>query len=340
MICLYGYCTLNGGGILPRISRRKFMKKSFICFCVLLLVFCLIIPAAFAGQAGTVPALELPELQTGSIIPIPIKETPSNGPRESCYLYSPEDSDPTGYADPSITVNIGRGRIYETNYVYARVKIADPSQIRTALSAPFGSKNTTAGANIARHENAVFAINGDYFSEQNKGAVIRQGAESRMRCDGGCDVLIIDDMGDLTILPNATNDDVRDFPGTVVNALTFGPGLIINGEARYGFRSNAIATHKSAQRMCIAQTGELEYLLVTSEGPEDPGSTGLTLDQWIELIESFGNVQNAYNLDGGSSATMVFRKGDKNWAKINSPNNRKVRSIRDIIYFADAWSDE
>jgi hypothetical protein len=33
---------------------------------------------------------------------------------------------------------------------------------------------------------------------------------------------------------------------------------------------------------------------------------------------------------------MIFRKGKEYWAKING-NGSKKRSIRDIIYFADAW---
>ena len=44
--------------------------------------------------------------------------------------------------DPSISVRIGRGRIYKTNYVYARIKIAFPSQIRTLMSSESLSKKT------------------------------------------------------------------------------------------------------------------------------------------------------------------------------------------------------
>ena len=83
--------------------------------------------------------------------------------------------------------------------------------------------------------------------------------------------------------------------------------------------------------MCIAQVGELEYLCICAEGPEDKGSKGLVLEQFAELVASFG-VQNAYNLDGGSSATMVFQ-GDK----INSPNNPKRRPLCDMLYFSSAY---
>ena len=70
--------------------------------------------------------------------------------------------------------------------------------------------------------------------------------------------------------------------------------------------------------MAICQTGPLEYLLITSEGPQNPGSTGLSIYQFVDLVSSMPGVQNAYNLDGGSSSTLVFRMDGKNWQKINA----------------------
>ena len=37
---------------------------------------------------------------------------------------------------------------------------------------------------------------------------------------------------------------------------------------------------------------------------------------------------------------MVFRKNGKNWEKINAPKNGKIRPLKDIIFFADAWETE
>jgi exopolysaccharide biosynthesis protein len=95
------------------------------------------------------------------------------------------------------------------------------------------------------------------------------------------------------------------------------------------------AADRAAQRMCLAQLGPLEYMCISSEGPEDPGSTGLTLEQFAELVASFEGVTNAYNLDGGSSSTMVFNRD-----KVNSPNNPKRRPLKDIIYFASAYQPD
>ena len=98
------------------------------------------------------------------------------------------------------------------------------------------------------------------------------------------------------------------------------------------------ASDKPAQRMCIAQVGPLDYLCIYTEGPEDTGSTGLTLEQFADFVFSFEGVQNAYNLDGGVTTWMVFKQGTNSYAKINGTNPKK-RPIADILYFATAWQE-
>jgi exopolysaccharide biosynthesis protein len=67
---------------------------------------------------------------------------------------------------------------------------------------------------------------------------------------------------------------------------------------------------------------------VATEGPENANSVGLTLSQTAELMAGLG-CETAYNLDGGSSSTMVL-----NNLKINALSTHKVRPIWDILYFA------
>ena len=102
----------------------------------------------------------------------------------------------------------------------------------------------------------------------------------------------------------------------------------MDGERYTDLEKDEAAPEKLAQRICIAQTGPLSYLCVATEGPENEGSMGLTLEQFADYVSALGCV-NAYNLDGGSSSTVVL-----NNKKINSLSTRKVRPICDIIYFA------
>lgn len=307
-------------------------------------------PTEYIVGEKIVPTLPLPPLEEGKIVELPVEKDPKIGPHEECFIFEGDDTKaPTGYADPSITVNIGRGRAEYTfesggkqrtdtaNYIYAKVKIAHPSQIRTAMAGTLRTDNTSLGSSLAQREKAVVAINADYGGSKTfKGSVYRQGKELRLNSKGNVDVLVIDKNGDLVILPKATNEDVqRAAAEGAVNIFTFGPALVLDGQPQYGYTERSMDTEGRAQRMAIAQLGPLEYLLITSEGPEDPGCTGLSLDRFVDLVASFG-VKNAYNLDGGSCSTLIFRKNGK-WAKINAPKNPKKRPLKDIIYFADAW---
>ena len=260
------------------------------------------------------------------IVEIPLDAKTGIAPQEDGYVAHWQ------YEDPSLSIVITKDRIYDTDYVVARVKLANASQLRTAMAEGYKSQGTALGTSIAKRVKSTLAINGDYFSSRSgQGFVARQGVVYRTQCKGDFDVLIIDDKGDLHILPKAQNADIEAFEGTIIQGFTFGPGLVIDGVRQTGFEDMHNAAFKAAQRMCIAQVGELEYLCICAEGPEDKGSKGLVLEQFAELVASFG-VQNAYNLDGGSSATMVFQ-GDK----INSPNNPKRRPLCDMLYFSSAY---
>lgn len=260
------------------------------------------------------------------IVEIPLDAKIGIPPQESGYIAHWQ------YEDPSLSIQITKDRIYDTDYVVAHVKISNASQLRTAMAEGYKSQGTALGTSIAKRVKSTLAINGDFFSARHGlGLVARQGVVYRTKCDGTYDVLIIDENADLHILKAPTNADIEAFEGTIIQGFTFGPGLVIDGVKQTGFPNMQNAADKPAQRMCLAQVGPLEYLCITSEGPEDKGSTGLNLEQFAELVASFP-VQNAYNLDGGSSATMVFQ-GDK----INAPNNPKRRPLCDIIYFSSAY---
>ena len=272
-------------------------------------------------------------------IPVDVNEKTLTAPWPDCYVSDME------YEDPSISVKIEKGRAFDTNYLVARVRIATPGQLRTTMEGSYRNPTTIAATSMARRVKAVLAINGDYFSNRlGVGYVARQGVVYRNAADkteskSGLrfDVLLIDDKGDFHILPQATGADIEAFEGTVINGFSFGPGLVIDGERKSGFADMNNGAFVAAQRMCVAQTGELEYMCICSEGPEDQGSKGMTLEQFAQVVGGFEEIQNAYNLDGGSCAWMVFKKGDKQYEKINSPLNPKRRPISDIIYFCTAF---
>ncbi len=302
------------------------------------------------------PAAELPEAKGGQFAEITVEQDPMVGPHSGSYKRVLEGTKiASGYEDPSITVVIGKGRYKKTNYIYARVRIANPAQLRFAMAEEsLAKKTTTIGSKLAKRVNAVLSINGVLEADYKfKGPVVHNGewlrpdpvnpkaSLERWKTEEARDTLVIDTKGDLHILREATWGDVIDrineMGDEVANAFVFGPALILDGERQKVDYERGLSTTKPAQRVALCQMGELDYLIITSEGPEDPGSTGLKLWEFAELLELFGGIQQAYNLDGGASSTLNFKKGNSTWGKINSPKNNSERPLRDIIYFADAW---
>jgi len=238
-----------------------------------------------------------------------------------------------GYHDDSLDVRIEtfRNAADDTTVMAVYIKIADPTQIRTAMASRTWPSNKTAPvAAMVKSAKGVIGINGDYFGYHAQGIVVRNTRTLRFVPNKGRDTLIIDDKGDFTILTPTTRELYESFEGTVVHAFCFGPGLVIDGKVLDDLDSLTIdnGKGKKTQRIAIGQTGPLEYLVLTCEGPENKGSVGMNLLEFAQLCSDMGCI-NAYNLDGGSSCTVAMRG-----KKINALSSGKVRYVSDCIYFA------
>ncbi|MGN0794898.1 MAG: phosphodiester glycosidase family protein [Aristaeellaceae bacterium] len=269
-------------------------------------------------------------------------------PNPDCYL-----PDNGGYVDDSLSILIENTYWTEdvvqvdapaenvTTVMLIRVKLTDATQFRTALSGKYPSKQTARVEQMARQNNAVLAINGDFFNYHDSGIAYRNGRKLRFNANNLRELLIVDELGDFHYLrptsKKAWDAYVAD-GGTVLHTYWFGPNLIReDGQPMTKFTDNENnGPLVKAQRMVIGQTGELEYLIVCCEGPEssDYSGQGYTLPQMALLCYRLG-MDNAYNLDGGSSTTVVL-----NGTKINSPSNPKKREVGDCIYFATLIPNE
>ncbi len=272
-------------------------------------------------SAASVFAEEVPTL--------PIDFTPGKPVNQSNYISKTE------YQDPTLHVVIEQGRKDNCDYWVARVKIGHPSQLRTAAAGGFENEFSMKGVFLAKRQNAVLAIDGDYFSYYPYGQIKRQGILYRDKLQGERDVLAIDENGDFHIVLTPARGTLGDtIDGKqLVNVFHFGPALVIDGEVGTLEASYWLAPELKRQRMCIAQTGPLEYMALCCAGPMR-GSEGMDLQQFAVLAQELGAVV-AYNLDGGDSTMMIF-----NNEKINDRENENTRAISDIIYFASAWDGE
>lgn len=291
--------------------------------------------------------------ETMELEPLPMDNfTIGPRPKDENYLSDTE------YADESISVKIYRGRYADSDYVYAHVKIAHPSQLRTAPAAimynkpektSFHYSSTGWGKYIARDANAVIAINGDYYTMKDAcDIVLRQSTQYRNVADGIRDILIIDKNGDFSYKKNILRADYNAYyeehKDEMYQVLCFGPVLVENGVnvIAEDYYNGFIGADKPTQRSAIAQLGPLEYVLITSYGPQSKNNKGMTIYEFAQACELIGKELSedgfklAFNLDGGNSATMAFKLRNKNgnleYTKINCPEIE--RHLSDIIYFA------
>lgn len=257
---------------------------------------------------------------------LPVDFTPGKPVNQANYISETE------YRDPTLHVVIESGRKDNCDYWLARIKIGHASQLRTAAAATFEVEYAVKGQYIAKRQNAVLAIDGDYFSYYPYGIVMRQGVLYRDKLRKERDVLAVDEDGDFHIFLVPDKGEVPAvYKGKkLIDAFHFGPALVVDGEIGSLDASYWLAPESKRQRMCIAQTGPLEYMALCCAGPLR-GSEGMDLLQFAQLAKELGAV-TAYNLDGGDSTMLIF-----NNEKVNDKENQNTRDISDIIYFASAW---
>lgn len=256
------------------------------------------------------------------------------------------------YEDPSITVRseyatlLPAFKAKQIQSSITRIRVADASQIRTAMSFDnYRKGGYVEAADMAKAKNAVAAVNGDFFKYHGKtGYILRQGEFYRNKLNGKRDVLFIDNEGNFSAIYGATAQDGEAYMSSlpegrsVVNTFTLGPVLVENGKARnisetIVAKSGEFQWKYAQQRVAVLQLGPLEYAIVETYGRTD-GSMGMTIQEFADyIVYLFPDCVMAYNLDGGGSTNVVL-KG----ARIHvTPGHRQ---ISDILYFASAWREE
>lgn len=256
------------------------------------------------------------------ISPLPWDESPGYEPDPNAYTEN-------GYLDASLRVEMSTVRRADADFNVAHIKIKHPSQLRTGVASWLGSGTNRITA-MAQRFQAVLAINGDYYSDRKAGLVIRQGETLRSKPSEQYDVLLIDAAGNFHIVKRdnlAMLDVYLSGALDIRNVFSFGPALVIDGELQEIPEKYSFAPHYKNPRAAIGQLGALEYVCVVVDGRSDD-SQGVTLEELAQAMADLGCTQ-AYNLDGGNSATLVL-----GGAIYNDKAADNERSVSDILYFA------
>lgn len=237
----------------------------------------------------------------------------------------------------SITVEqqtAGSGEDTVTYYV-ATVDLTDATALRSAFANDqFGQSITDTTSNIAEDNDAVFAINGDYYGFRDTGIVIRNGVV--YRDEGAREGLAFYEDGTVELYDETATTADELVEDGVWNTLSFGPAIVENGSVIDGiddieidtnFGNHSIQGEQPRTLVGVKSDGTLVFVVV--DGRDDGYSRGVTMTEAAELMVSLG-CETAYNLDGGGSSTMYF-----NGEVVNQPSNGSERGTSDILYIED-----
>jgi exopolysaccharide biosynthesis protein len=241
----------------------------------------------------------------------------------------------TSYTSATKTITIkkvttGTGDDTITYYV-ADVQLSDSLNLRSAFSSgTYGGKTEDTSA-VAEANNAVVAINGDFYSSRSDGIMIRNGVIYR-------DVptrqgLAINKDGTMKAYDETTTTAEQLLADGVWNTYSFGPGLLTDGQVASGLDTyEPVANERHPIQGTNPRTGigiieANHFVFVVVDGRSPGYSRGVTLAEFAQIFQSLG-CSTAYNLDGGGSSTLYFMGN-----VVNQPAQQSgQRAISDILY--------
>ena len=233
------------------------------------------------------------------------------------------------YSDSKSKITVTQYRAYDSNIYVADVEVTDGTSILSAFANnTYGRNITDTTSDMAEENNAVLAINGDYYGARQSGYVIRNGVVYRNQGSNGEDMVISKD-GTLSFISESDTTTDSLIQKQAWQVLSFGPVLVENGEVAVTENDEVGMAMASNPRTAIGTVAKNHYLFVVSDGRTSE-SAGLSLYELANFMKALG-ATNVYNLDGGGSSTMVFQ-GEV----VNNPttNGNKIseRAVSDILY--------
>lgn len=233
------------------------------------------------------------------------------------------------YSDSNTSITLKQYRAYDSNIYVADVTVSDVSVLKTALANnTYGRNITDTTSNMAKENNAILAINGDYYGARQAGYVIRNGNLYR-NTSGDRDALVITKTGEFEFVSENETTAEALLQSGAYQVLSFGPVLLEDGEISVGENDEVGMAMASNPRTAIGYLGNNHYVFVVSDGRTSE-SAGLSLYELATFMKELG-VTDAYNLDGGGSSTMVFKGEIINNPTTNGRSNQE-RSVSDIVY--------
>jgi exopolysaccharide biosynthesis protein len=239
-------------------------------------------------------------------------------------------SEAVSIAIKKVTTGSGQNAL---TYFVADVVLSDATKLSSAFAKnSFGENIIEYTSQIASENNAIFAINGDYYGFRSDGIVIRNGVIYRdVPARSG---LAFYRDGSMKIYDETQTSAQQLLNEGVWNTLSFGPALIKNSvvETNPGesvavdtnFGNHSIQGTNPRTGIGLIDKNHLVFVVVDGRSPGY--STGVTLTQFAQIFKDLG-CTDAYNIDGGGSSTMYFMG-----RVVNNPlGKNKERGTSDIL---------
>ncbi|HCC07897.1 MAG TPA: exopolysaccharide biosynthesis protein [Clostridiales bacterium] len=185
--------------------------------------------------------------------------------------------------------------------------VDNPKRISVGLSSSLGKGGITLSS-IVKNYKALGGVNAGGFGDANfvgtggkpNGIVVENG-EIKYKEEGTNTFSIVGFNEDdkLIVGGNYNKADMKKYK--IRDAVSFGPALIINGKTMIKKGNGGMGINP---RTAIGQTQDGTVLLLVIDGRRED-SIGATLKDVQNILLEYG-AYNASNLDGGSSATMIY----------------------------------
>ena len=248
--------------------------------------------------------------------------------------------DDWNYQSSTVSISIkehstGSGKNTVTYFV-ADVLLSDATQLSSAFADnQFGRNIIAYTSQIAEENNAIFAINGDYYGFRSDGIIIRNGVIYRDEPARIGLAFYLD--GTMKVYDETLTNAQELLADGVWNTLSFGPALLENYTIADNLAKVEIDTNfgnhpiqGNQPRTGVGIIDENHFVFIIVDGRSSGYSKGVTLTEFAEMFKELG-CSTAYNLDGGGSSTMYFMG-----RVVNNPlGKNKERGTSDILFIGE-----
>ncbi|MEA4973622.1 hypothetical protein SDC9_87681 [bioreactor metagenome] len=265
-----------------------------------------------------------------TVVPENTSSTDDTNPGENSTQTDMSVTTQNSYSDENISIKISKYSEFDTAIYVADVYVSSAEYLKTAFAQnSYGKNITEKTSETAASNNAILAVNGDYYGAQTNGYVLKNGELYRESASGDKDDLVIWADGTFGIVNEYSVSASQLLAEGAEQLLSFGPALVVDGSVAVTEDEEVGKAKASNPRTAIGIVDDLHYMLVVSDGRTNE-SNGLSLYQLASFMKDLG-VQTAYNLDGGGSSAMYF-----NGEIVNNPTTDgktiKERKVSDIVY--------